>query len=158
MRLTLPKISSNQSTCFGQYNQSWTFATHHPVPPRFYSGPQLPPCTAFYSSRRGRPLAQLMKVLVISWNDTNPNSESSAEEAGFKILPNWWMTWYDRTGTNNPPVAILPTHPGSGQMTYTYMTPPFDLVASQINSIDSWFIPGKSQFQVGRLVVETISY
>ncbi|MCA9372887.1 hypothetical protein KC921_02210 [Candidatus Woesebacteria bacterium] len=93
------------------------------VPPGSTPTP-TPPCTAFTRPEEAGVACSANEGLVISWNDTNPNSESSAEEAGFKIYRIDNDPEYDRTGTpSNPPVAILPTHPGSGQMTYTYADP-----------------------------------
>lgn len=93
------------------------------VPPGSTPTP-TPPCTAFTRPEEASVACSANEGLIITWNDTNPNSESSAEEAGFKIYRIDNDPEYDRTGTpSNPPVATLPMHPGSGPMSYTYADP-----------------------------------
>ncbi len=83
-----------------------------------------PPCTTFTRPEQTSVSCLANQGLSISWTDTNPNSLHPAEEAGFKIYRIDNDPVYTQTGTpGNPPVATLPSHPGSGPMNYVYTDP-----------------------------------
>lgn len=93
-----------------------------------------PPCTTFTRPEQTSVSCLANQGLSISWTDTNPNPLHPAEEAGFKIYRIDNDPVYTQTGTpGNPPVATLPSHPGSGPMNYVFPDP----------EVRFGYIPGK---------------